>query len=125
MGIFTSMESIPKLTEIDLKPWFDKPKLILDCAAQTQKDLAQHGIEFSFSGNVETIYEELFSQIQPQIEALLKKGISLMEILYRVDVDEAKVKTISRDNELLSASITRLILWRELQKVVTRFLLSQ
>jgi|694.fasta_scaffold52440_4 hypothetical protein len=125
MGIFTSMESIPKLTEIDLKPWFDKPKLILDCAAQTQKDLAQYGIEFSFSGNVETIYEELFSQIQPQIEALLKKGISLMEILYRVDVDEAKVKTISRDNELLSASITRLILWRELQKVVTRFLLSQ
>jgi hypothetical protein len=119
------MESIPKLTEIDLKPWFDKPKLILDCAAQTQKDLAQYGIEFSFSGNVETIYEELFSQIQPQIEALLKKGISLMEILYRVDVDEAKVKTISRDNELLSASITRLILWRELQKVVTRFLLSQ
>jgi hypothetical protein len=125
MGIFTSMENIPKLTEIDLKPWFDKPKLILDCAAQTQKDLAQYGIEFSFSGNVETIYEELFSQIQPQIEALLKKGISLMEILYRVDVDEAKVKTISRDNELLSASITRLILWRELQKVVTRFLLSQ
>ena len=125
MGIFTSMESIPKLSEIDLKPWFDKPKLILDCAAQTQKDLAQYGIEFSFSGNVETIYEELFSQIQPQIEALLKKGISLMEILYRVDVDEAKVKTISRDNELLSASITRLILWRELQKVVTRFLLSQ
>lgn len=125
MGIFTSMESIPKLTEIDLKPWFDKPKLILDCAAQTQKDLAQYGIEFSFSGNVETIYEELFSQIQPQIEALLKKGISLMEILYRVDVDEAKVKTISRDNELLSASIARLILWRELQKVVTRFLLSQ
>jgi len=125
MGIFTSMESILKLTEIDLKPWFDKPKLILDCAAQTQKDLAQYGIEFSFSGNVETIYEELFSQIQPQIEALLKKGISLMEILYRVDVDEAKVKTISRDNELLSASITRLILWRELQKVVTRFLLSQ
>jgi len=125
MGIFTSMESIPKLTEIDLKPWFDKPKLILDCAAQTQKDLAQYGIEFSFSGNVETIYEELFSQIQPQIEALLKKGISLMEILYRVDVDEAKVKTISRDNELFSASITRLILWRELQKVVTRFLLSQ
>jgi hypothetical protein len=125
MGIFTSMENIPKLTEIDLKPWFDKPKLILDCAAQTQKDLAQYGIEFSFSGNVETIYEELFSQIQPQIEALLKKGISLMEILYRVDVDEAKVKTISRDNELLSASITRLIMWRELQKVVTRFLLSQ
>jgi len=125
MGIFTSMENIPKLTEIDLKPWFDKPKLILDCAAQTQKDLAQYGIEFSFSGNAETIYEELFSQIQPQIEALLKKGISLMEILYRVDVDESKVKTISRDNELLSASITRLILWRELQKVVTRFLLSQ
>jgi hypothetical protein len=125
MGIFTSMESIPKLIETDLKPWFDKPKLILDCAAQTQKDLAQYGIEFSFSGNAETIYEELFSQIQPQIEALLKKGISLMEILYRVDVDESKVKTISRDNELLSASITRLILWRELQKVVTRFLLSQ
>ena len=119
------MESIPKLTETDLKPWFDKPQLILDCAAQTQKDLAQYGIEFNFSGNAETIYEELFSQIQPQIESLLNKGTLLMEILYRVDVDEAKVKIISRENESYSASITRLILWRELQKVVTRFLLSK
>jgi len=48
-----------------------------------------------------------------------------MEILYRVDVDEAKVKIISQENEPYSASITRLILWRELQKVVTRFLLSK
>jgi hypothetical protein len=35
------MENIPKLTESDLKPWFDKPKLILDCAAQTKKDSGQ------------------------------------------------------------------------------------
>ncbi len=119
------MENLPKLTETDLKPWFDKPQLILDCAAQTQKDLGQYGIEFAFSGNAETVYEELFAQIQPQIETILKKGTSLMEILYRVDVDEAKVKIISHENEPYSASITRLILWRELQKVVTRFLLRK
>lgn len=119
------MENLPKLTETDLKPWFDKPQLILDCAAQTQKDLGQYGIQFAFSGNAETVYEELFAQIQPQIETILKKGTSLMEILYRVDVDEAKVKMISQENEPYSASITRLILWRELQKVVTRFLLSK
>lgn len=118
------MENLPKLTESDLKPWFNKPQLILDCAAQTQKDLGQYGIVFTFSENVETIYEELFSQIQPQIERLLKRGTSLMDILYRVDVDETKIKTVSLENESLSASLTRLILWRELQKVVTRFLLK-
>jgi hypothetical protein len=45
--------------------------------------------------------------------------------LYRVDVDESKVKQIAELNEPFSASLTRLILWRELQKVVTRFLLKK
>ena len=118
------MQNIPKLSANDLKPWLDKPQLIKECAAQTQKDLGLYGIEISFSGNAETAYEELFSQIEPLIKSLLKKGSSLMEILYRVDVEESKLKEISEPNETISQSITRLILWRELQKVVTRFLLK-
>lgn len=118
------MNNLPILSFSDLKPWFNKPQIIKDCAAQTQKDLGLYGIQISFSGNAETAYSELFSQIEPHINSLLKKGSSLMEILYRVDVAEEKLKEISEPNETLSESITRLILWRELQKVVTRFLLK-
>ncbi len=119
------MEHLPKLNESDLKPWFDKVEMIHDCVAQVQKDLGNYGIQLTFSGNVLTAYQELFQQLEPQLNQLIKRGSSLMEILYRVDVDESKVKQVAELNEPFSASLTRLILWRELQKVVTRFLLSR
>lgn len=114
---------LPKLTHDSLKPWFDKPALINDCVAQVQKDLAMYGIHLFYSGTHTDAYAELFAQLQPQIEKLLQSNTKLMEILYRVDVSEKALKDLDPTHEPLSHAITRLILWRELQKVVTRFLL--
>lgn len=118
------MQNLPSLTEHDLKPWFDRVELIHECVAQVIKDLSPYGITLTYSGKANHAYEELFQQLEPQLNLLIKRGSSLMEILYRVDVDETKLKQLSSTTEPFSASLTRLILWRELQKVVTRFLLK-
>ncbi len=116
--------SFPVLTYDSLRPWFNKPALIHNCVAQVQKDLGSYGIELHYSGDANNAYQELFIQMQPQIARLLHSNTTLMEILYRVDVSEEAVREASKGNEEFSHSVTRLILWRELQKVVTRFLLS-
>lgn len=115
---------LPTLTHDALKPWFDKPALINDCVAQVQKDLGSYGIEIRYSGNHLNAYEELFLQLQPQLEKLLHSGTKLIAILYRVDINEKEVRKAADNQEDMSHALARLILWRELQKVVTRFLLK-
>lgn len=115
----------PQLTQESLKIWFDKPAMIHDCVAQVQKDLGGFGIEITYSGNHLSAYSELFAQLQPQLEKLLHGGTKLVSILYRVDIHENEVRKAQENREDLSGAISRLIIWRELQKVVTRFLLSQ
>ena len=111
---------IPNLTEDEIHPWFDKPALILECVKQVKKDLGNYGIDLTFSGNPHSAYKELFAQLQPQIEVLLNSKSSLLEILYRVDIPESTIRAGSTQQELFSTILTRLILWRELQKVVTK-----
>jgi hypothetical protein len=117
------MQGLPTLSNTDLKPWFNKEELIRDCVAQIQKDLSAYAIDITFSGNIQSAYQELFEQLQPKIDRMLQTNTSISDILYKVDVDEKKLKEVALSEEAFSHSLTRLIIWRELQKVVTRFLL--
>ncbi len=115
------MTTLPRLCEEDLKPWFNREEVIRDCAAQVQKDLAMYGFDIQFSGDHLGAYEELFAQLEPIVaDGLLRRGGTLQELLYRIDVSEQKVREAALADEPWSVSITRLILWRELQKVVIR-----
>ena len=119
------MLAIPSLNEHALKPWFEKSEMIIACIEQVKKDVGSYGIELQVSGNPQTAYQELASQLEPQLRRLLSKGSILQEILYRIDIDEASLKSLQGDQEPFTMALTRLILWRELQKVVTRKILSQ
>ena len=115
------MKELPKLCEQDLKPWFNREEVIRDCAEQIQKDFAMYGFDVQFSGDHLSAYEELFAQLEPIVAAgLMRSGGTLQELLYRIDVNEQKVRAAALVDEPWSVSITRLILWRELQKVVIR-----
>ena len=116
------MTKLPSLTEPDLSPWFDRSEIIHACVAQLDKDLAPYGIQVLFSGNIQNAYQELFDQLEPQISGL--KPTQMQSILYRVDVSEAKVSTFLQSGEAYGKTMTRLILWREFQKVVIRHLIS-
>lgn len=117
------MEKLPSLNESDLKPWFDKLEMIQRCVEQVQKDLGSFGIVLTTSGDAKNAYQELFTQLEPQLDRLLHRNTTMLQILYKVDVNEDLVRKSIEQGEKISEVLTRLILWRELQKVVTRFLL--
>ena len=118
-------DKLPSLTEQELKPWFEKGDIIVACIAQLKKDVGSYGIHIDVSGNPLTAYTEMAAQLEPQLKVLLSKETSLQALLYRIDLDEHLVKTIDIREETFTQALTRLILWRELQKVVTRKILSK
>ncbi|HPI54006.1 MAG TPA: hypothetical protein PLU10_04890 [Chitinophagaceae bacterium] len=118
-------DKLPSLAEHELKPWFEKGDMIVACIAQLKKDVGAYGIHIEVSGNPLTAYTEMAAQLEPQLKVLLSKETSLQALLYRIDLDERAVKSIDTREETFTSALTRLILWRELQKVVTRKIMSQ
>ena len=85
------------------------------------------GVEIKFSGNAYEAYEELFEQIEPHIEKMISSNQSkFMGILYRIDVSELKLKQEMAKVEAhkYSEVVTRLVLQKELQKVIIRNIYS-
>lgn len=82
------------------------------------------GLEEEFDAfGVEDAYERLFALLQKRIDELLDRDMErLMNALYRIDVPEKQVKEILHwaKPEEISAALTKAILDREKQKVITR-----
>ena len=118
--------SLPSLTEKDLLPYFYRTDLIRQAAEQLRKDLEQFGEEIIYSGDPAKAYDELFSQTRPFILKLVQRNYEkLLQLLYRIDVNEKLVAEIVNSGEDIASGLTRLILFRELQKVVIRNLYSK
>tara|TARA_B110000503_G_C7138886_1_gene410037 strand:- start:1446 stop:1817 length:372 start_codon:yes stop_codon:yes gene_type:complete len=104
-------------------------QLIVDkVALQIQKDFQFYDEKIEFSGNQETAYDELFNQIKPVIFRMLElDSARFFSLLYAIDIEEKKVRTLLLGNEEadVATELTHLILERELLKVVTRQLFSQ
>ena len=112
---------IPSLTEQDLSPYFNKAEMIQQAAEQLKKDLEQFGMDIVFSGDPLNAYEELFAQTEPFVQKLIHNNYEkLFQLLYRIDVSEKLIGKAVEDSDHVSSEITRLILFRELQKVVIR-----
>ena len=120
-GSFPPAARIAGMT--DLTPYLNRQDMLKDTAAQVIKDFGINGINIKFSGNAQNAYAELFEQIHPHIEQLLKGSIGrLYELLYRIDLSESQIKkeAASAVDKTFSEILTDLILKRELLKVVMR-----
>ena len=107
----------------DISPYLNRLDILNDTVKQIAKDLGWSRLEVKFSGNAEGAYQELFEQIHPQIEKLLKENAGkFYELMYRIDISETHIKkTIAQaKDQSFSEVVTDLILKRELQKVVMR-----
>jgi len=107
----------------DITPYLNRLDLIKDTALQVIKDFGMSGMEVKFSGDPESAYTELYSQILPHIEKLQKENFqNFYNLMYRIDISETLIKKeVSRAvDKTFSQAITDLILKRELLKVVTR-----
>lgn len=97
-------------------------------ALQIQKDFQLYDEKINLSGASETAYDELFEQVKPIIFRMLELDASrFFSLLYAIDMDERKVKTIlfGKKESDVAVEITHLILERELLKVISRQIFSQ
>jgi hypothetical protein len=113
---------VPEFNEQELSPQLVQPQLFTACIQQTEKDLQAYGIHIplAFPGN--TPLRELLNELQPQLHVILQRGTQVQEILYRVDVTEKLLQQalIACPEMPLEELLARLIILRELQKVITR-----
>ena len=112
-----------KLKLSQLQIFHNRLNIIQETADQIIKDFDAFGYEIIFSGNEISAYEELFKQITPLIESLIHNNYEkLMNVLYRIDVVEKVITPELKNNNPreLAAIITKIVLERELKKVVTR-----
>lgn len=83
--------------------------------------LLNKDIESNFPGNITT--DELYNRLTNFINDLIQSDFQkLVTILYRIDVDEKKLKRILKEETGKDAAviIANLIIERELQKIETR-----
>ena len=113
---------VPGFNEQDLAPQLVQPPLFTACIQQTEKDLYAYGIRIPLQYPGATPLRELLHELQPQLEHILQHGTQVQEILYRVDVPERLLQQalIECPGMPLGELLGRLIILRELQKVITR-----
>jgi len=102
-------------------------EVVRNTALQVIKDFGMAGIEIKFSGNPETAYQELLEQALPSLKGLYQKNPgAFMALLYRIDVEERKVKQLSENlsGSEFFAQLAALVIEREFLKVLIRKLYS-
>jgi acetylglutamate synthase len=93
--------------------------ILPDLVAQINKDFNEHSL---LNVSEEYLLEEVVSVIKNFISDLSKRGADLQHLLYRIDVPEKDFLVALEENDLdkLSLNLSRLIIKREIQKVLIR-----
>lgn len=105
----------------DIAHYYKNTEIVSETAKQIIKDFQLFDMEISFSGNIETAYEELHSKITPFIKNLADKNYNaFLNFLYRIDISEQKIRKINIRESSFEAEIAHLIIRREMEKVVLR-----
>ncbi len=102
-------------------------EVVRDTAKQVIKDFGMAGIEINFSGNPKTAYQELVDQTLPALKNLYQKNAgAFMALLYRIDVEEYKVRKLSDTASGTSffSQLAAMVIEREFMKVLIRKLFS-
>ncbi len=113
-------ELIPDIYRHDLE-------VIRNTAQQVIKDFGMAGIKIEFSGNPLNAYQELIEQTLPGLRNLYQQNqASFMALLYRIDVEEKRVKQLSNTytGTVFFEHLAKLVIEREFIKVVIRKLYS-
>lgn len=106
----------------DIITGITRPDLFTAFKTQLKKDFENCGLQCDFADALVADYEMIFSIVSKEINTILKSGGKLNELLYRIDINEAQIKKLSkeRSNSDLNDVLAELIIKRELQKVVIK-----
>jgi len=114
---------LPDIQNDNISEFLNKEDIIRETAAQIMKDFALFGIQISFSGKIESAYDELLEQLVNQINTLLENDDKiLLSVLYQVDISERDLRKTKLDFPTYDQVevIAHQIIARDLKKVLTR-----
>lgn len=108
---------LPKITNTnELFSEVDKTNLVQKLIDQLNKDFRLIGTDYHFEENL--IPNEIFLHLQNIIEIMLQnKFDDFLNLLYRIDIDENRIKEIIDTSNDVINQISFLILKREWKKV--------
>ena len=110
----------------DIAHHFKNAAVVQATAEQIIKDFSLFNIKIVFAGNTDNAYRELSRQIIPHVKRLMDSNYStFLNLLYRIDISESKIKAATLEKNNLSEAVTHLIIRREMEKAVTRKLFGQ
>lgn len=115
------MEMIEKLP--DIKNQLSRKDLFEAFKKQLAKDFEQSNFHASFVEDLLPNYEEIRAKIATELkQSELRTDLNLMQLLYRIDIDEHQLKRYLNDykDENHLKVIAELIIKRVLQKVVIK-----
>ncbi len=115
------------MSELQLEQYFNNRRIIGATMRQLEKDfsLDEDSVQLKdYQGN---LFEALFDVVYPIINKLITNNYQqFLNTLYRIDVNELKLKQemAKVDANQYSEVVTRLVLQKELQKVIIRNIYS-
>ena len=113
----------PQISNKNVSRHFDQAEIVRQTAEQIMKDFGMFGVEITFSGNTDTAYNELHTQLIDQITLLVERNYDLLlSVLYQVDITDREI--YKAQQELPDYShieiIAHQVIVRDLKKVLLR-----
>jgi hypothetical protein len=101
-------------------------QIIKETSRQVIKDFGMFGMEISFPVDLTFAYDILYEQLTEQIALLMDhQPEKLAALLYQIDIDEKKLRSLKNETYIDHETISHLILEREFMKVLTRHYFSR
>lgn len=122
-------ESFSLINQEDFAAYRKRIQLVLETADQVKKDFGLFNVDVEVGGDPESAYGRLIEQISPVLaEFASEKPLLFRELMYRIDVDEAKLTKLigsSQDSDDVALVYAEIIIEREFRKVLTRHLFRE
>ena len=116
------------MSELQLEQYFNNRRIIDATMRQLEKDFSLDVDSVQLKDYQGNLFEQLFDVVYPIINKLITNNYQqFLNILYRIDVNELKLKQemAKVDANQYSEVVTRLVLQKELQKVIIRNIYSK
>lgn len=113
----------PKVNNRNVDVLLCHEELVRETAGQIMKDFGMFGVEITFSGNVDTAYNELHQQLIGQIGELINRNYDLLvSVLYQVDISDRDIARTQAELPHYShiEVVAHQVIVRDLKKVLLR-----
>jgi hypothetical protein len=115
--------SLLKIQHNNINDFFNREDIVRETVAQIKRDFEQFGLEITYSGTTDNVYQELLQQVTSQVAVLLLgSSDQIYALLYRIDISDKSIVNASLQLPHYThvEVISHQIIFRDLQKVLTR-----